>query len=161
MGVGGNRTRTGGEGRNNLRGHFVLALLPSSFPGCRLRTPPFRPCARPPAVPRRSRSRPVLLLLAGSKFARPSSSSSFRPLPPALTGSACAEEDAPLPPHPPARGDWGLPRAGSLGSTLPFPGAVRRAGARMKVPERCGECVIARGGGMGAGVGEARGVEPA
>ena len=101
VGGGENRTRTeGGEGRNNLRGHFVLAPLPSSLPGCRVRTPPFRPCARLPPVARRSRLRLVLLSLAGSKVARPSSSTSFRPLPPALTGSACAEADAPPPPLP-------------------------------------------------------------
>lgn len=67
----GSRTRPRwGRGCNNLRSHFVLALLPSSLPSCRVRTPPFRPCALPCRVAPRSGSRPVQSL-AGSQFARP------------------------------------------------------------------------------------------
>lgn len=114
-----------GEGRNNLRSHFVLAPLPSSLPGL---PPPSGSSFRLPRVPR------------GTDRAEPCSHWSVANVPALLRGHPSAPSrlrgrvaqaySLPTLSHPPAAlSDRGLPRAGSGSPAFPFPpGPFRERG---------------------------------
>lgn len=136
-----------GEGRNNLRSHFVLAPLPSSLPGLLLPQALLSGCTG-------SQEEQIAPSTAaiGPLRVYPPSFTGILPLPPASADRSRMRtrcRRSPFPP--PALSDRGLPRAGSLGPALPFPPGRSESGGERESSRTLRSCVIARRGGVEAG----------